>query len=138
MALWAVESSPTLAEQFRSRFPDIPIECARVQEAEFFARQFGAAIAIGLLFLLSEQDQIALIHRIAEILVPGARFLFTAPIETGTWKDITTGHECRSLGQQAYERTLNESGFRVIATYVDEGQNNYYEAERWTAERLGV
>jgi len=63
--------------------------------------------------------------------------LFTAPLETGTWADTTTGHECRSLGQERYESILNEAGFRVVATYEDEGRNNYYDAERVPASHAG-
>jgi SAM-dependent methyltransferase len=130
LKLWAVDSSPTLLSEFRVRFPDIPVECARALESTYFGRKFGAVIAIGLIFLLQAQEQAALIHRASELIVAGGRFLFTAPLETGTWADTTTGHECRSLGRERYESILAEAGFRVVATYEDEGQNNYYEAER--------
>ncbi len=130
LQLWAIDSSPTLVATFRSRFPTIPIQCARVQACDFFERKFEGAIAIGLLFLLSELDQATLISRISEILVPRGRFLFTAPIEIGTWKDRNTGIECTSLGQDNYEGLLTSAGFRVVATYTDKGDNNYYDAEK--------
>jgi cyclopropane fatty-acyl-phospholipid synthase-like methyltransferase len=130
LQLWAVDGSPTLVSEFRSRFPSIPVECARVQESDFFGRKFDAAIAIGLLFLLPEPDQAALISRISELLVPGGRFLFTAPIEIGTWNDMNTGLACRSLGRERYEGLLRNASFRVVATHTDEGANNYYEAEK--------
>jgi cyclopropane fatty-acyl-phospholipid synthase-like methyltransferase len=130
LQLWAVDSSPTLVAEFQSRFPAIPIQCARVQESDFFDREYEAAIAIGLIFLLSESDQAALISRVSRILVGKGRFLFTAPIETGSWSDMNTGHECRSLGQASYESLLKDAGFRVVATFADEGANNYYDVER--------
>ena len=84
------------------------------------------------------EEQAALIHRASELIVAGGRLLFTAPLEIGTWADTTTGHECRSLGRERYESILAEGGFRVVATYEDEGQNNYYEAERVPASHAAA
>ena len=130
--VWAVDSSPTLVEAFQARFPSTPVQCDRVQESEFFGRKFGAVVAIGLVFLLKEDDQVELLRRVSDILVPDGRFLFTAPVKIGTWADITTGYECRSLGRERYVATLEESGFRLIDRYADEGRNNYYDAQ-WIA-----
>jgi cyclopropane fatty-acyl-phospholipid synthase-like methyltransferase len=127
--LWAIDSSPTLVAEFQSRFPTIPVHCAKVQESEFFGRKFEGAIAIGLIFLLTEQEQANLIHRVSEILEPGGRFLFTAPIQTGTWNDLNTGLKCISLGQEHYVDLLNKEGLRVVANYKDVGENEYYNAE---------
>ena len=130
LKLWAVDSSPTLVSEFKVRFPAIPVACAHAIESDYFGRKFSAVISIGLIFLLSEDEQIRLIHRVSELLVPGGRFLFTAPIEIGIWADMNTGHECRSLGREQYERILSEAHFHLLATCVDEGQNNYYSVER--------
>jgi SAM-dependent methyltransferase len=129
LKLWAVDSSPTLLSEFAARFPDIPVECSDALESTYFGRKFGAVIAIGLVFLLNADEQAAFIHRVSELIDAGGRFLFTAPLEIGKWADTTTGHECRSLGRERYESILAEAGFRVVATYEDEGRNNYYEAE---------
>jgi SAM-dependent methyltransferase len=130
LQLWALDSSPTLVAKFRSRFPTIPVQCARVQGSNFFDRAYEAVIAIGLIFLLAESDQATLISRVSKILEPEGRFLFTAPIEEGDWIDINTGLECRSLGQANYGKYLRQAGFRVVATFGDEGANNYYDVER--------
>ena len=130
LQLWAVDASPTLVAEFQTRFPKIPVQCERVQESSFFGRKFEGAIAIGLLFLLPESEQVALIARVARIVVPGGRFLFTAPLEVGTWADMNTGLECISLGQERYKELLAQFDFRVVTTHMDEGANNYYEAER--------
>jgi cyclopropane fatty-acyl-phospholipid synthase-like methyltransferase len=126
----AIDSSPTLVAAFRSRFPAIPVQCARVQDTDFFGRTYDAAVAVGLVFLLAEPDQAALIARMAEVIVPGGRFLFTAPTQLHEWTDVNTGAACRSLGQERYEKLLSEAGFRVLSTFVDRGENNYYDAER--------
>lgn len=128
LQLWAVDSSQTLATAFRARFPHIPVQCARVQESDFFARKYDAAIAIGLMFLLSASDQAGLISRVAEVLEPQGRFLFTAPVQTGSWKDWNSGLECLSLGQDRYVELLRSAGFHIVATCSDEGNNHYYDA----------
>jgi cyclopropane fatty-acyl-phospholipid synthase-like methyltransferase len=130
LRIWAVDSSPTLLSEFKSRFPEVPVDCACALESTYFGRKFEAVIAIGLLFLLNEEEQSALVHRVSDLIVPGGRFLFTAPVEIGTWADMTTGHECHSLGREKYEAILKEAAFQLIATYEDEGRNHYYEAER--------
>lgn len=130
LKVWAVDSSPTLLSEFRTRFPDIPVECATALDSTYFGRKFGAVISIGLLFLLKSDEQAALIHRVSELVLTGGRFLFTAPLEAGAWTDATTGLESRSLGRERYESILTEAGFRVLGAYEDEGRNNHYDAQR--------
>lgn len=130
LQLWAIDASPTPVAEFQARFPGIPVLCERVEGSSFFGRKFEGAIAIGLLFVLPEADQAGLIARASELLVPGGRFLFTAPLELGTWADMNTGLECRSLGQKRYEELRTQFDFRIVATHVDEGANNYYESEK--------
>jgi len=108
LKLWTVDASPTLVKTFQSRFPHIPIQCAKVQQFDFYNRTFDAAIAIGFVFLLSESDQVKLISNIAHKLNPGGRFVFTAPIELARWKDITTGADSHSLGYANYVETTED------------------------------
>lgn len=130
LKLWAIDSSASLVKEFKQRFPSIPVQCEKVQCSNFFNRTYHAAIAVGLLFLLPEKDQLALIERVSKVLVPNGRFLFMAPIEIGTWNDLNTGIVCHSLGRVNYESCLNAAGLRIVKTFVDNGGNNYYEAER--------
>ena len=60
--IYAIDSSKTLLTEFQKRFPN------------FFNRKFDAAIAIGLIFLLPEIEQIELINRVSKILNHGGRF----------------------------------------------------------------
>ncbi|MDH4080540.1 MAG: class I SAM-dependent methyltransferase [Nitrospira sp.] len=130
LTVWAVDSSPTLLRQFRLRFPAIPTQCASALDSDYFGRTFDAVTSIGFLFLLRENEQLAFLHRVSKILRPQGHFLFTAPVEMGTWQDVTTGLECWSLGRATYTRALEREGFRVIRTHIDEGENNYYETEK--------
>lgn len=130
LTMWAVDASPTLLATFSRRFPEIPVQCAKVQDCDFFGQTFDAALAVGLIFLLPEAEQRALLVRVAEILAPGGRFLFMAPVETGSWADLNTGLTCSSPGQAVYGQWLAEAGFRLREIFVDKGANHYYDAER--------
>ena len=130
LTLWAIDGSPSLMSVFRERFPGAKARCERVQESNFFGRKFDAVIAIGLIFLLPRQDQETLIGRVAGLLPSGGRFLFTAPVETGTWRDMNTGLVCDSPGLDAYTASLRGQGFHTITRRVDKGGNNHYDAMR--------
>ena len=130
LKLWAVDSSPTLVSEFHKRFPEIPVQCARAQESDFFGRKYDAVISVGLIFLMPEREQETLINRVSEILEPGGRFLLMAPQKAGSWNDMNTGIGCISLGCARYEALMNNAGLRVIGTHLDVGENNYYDAEK--------
>jgi len=130
LKLWAIEGSQTLAALFRSRFPHIPIQCAKVQNSDFFNRSYDFCVAVGLVFLLNESEQQELISKVHNFLVPGGRFLFTSPIETGRWLDLNTGARCHSLGETQYKAIFKNAGFRHVSNYTDCGKNNYYDLQR--------
>ena len=105
-----------------------PLACEAVQDSRFFERTFDGVLAWGLIFLLSPHDQRRLIQRIAAILVPRGRLLFTSPAEPVVWNDVVTGRESRSLGAEEYRRQLAAAGLAVTREYEDEGQNHYFDA----------
>ena len=123
-----IDASPTLAAAFRARFPDAPVACEAAETSAYFDRQFDAAIAIGLLFLLPEHAQRALLGRLPSALRPGGRLLFTAPIEVGVWQDSLTGRDSVSLGRAVYVDLLATAGLALVAEYVNEGESHYYDA----------
>lgn len=130
LKLWAIDSSKTMVSEFRKRFPSVQVKCERFQDSRFFERNFDAAISVGLVFLLPEHEQSQFLQRISNILKPGARFLFTAPTQVGVWEDLNTGIESVSLGYRKYEELLGKYGLKIISTFVDAGENNYYETEK--------
>lgn len=130
LEVWAIDASPSLIATFQARFPEVPVKCESVQSSDYFERNYDAAIAIGLIFLLSEEDQFRMLSRVAEVLNPGGHFLFTAPVETGSWADMNTGHLCRSLGREVYQHAMNEAGLRIVGEYEDSGRNHYYATEK--------
>ena len=80
------------------------------------------------MFLLPAEAQRRLIHRIADVLVPGGWLLFTSCAEPLVWNDAMTGLESRSLGAVEYRSQLKEVGLLVIREYEDEGENHYFDA----------
>lgn len=129
-ALLGIDASPTLVAMFRKRLPHATVACEAVEDSRFFDRSFDAVLAIGLLFLLPEATQRALVLRIASVLRPGGRFLFTAPAQACAWDDALTGRRSRSLGAAAYTAMLVEAGLEPLGSFVDDGGNHHLDARR--------
>ena len=129
-AVFGIDASPTLLDAFRLRFPGAICACEAAQESTFFNRRFDAAVSIGLLFLLSANDQRVVLQRMANAIRPGGRLLFSTPRAHCEWQDSLTGRHSISLGQQEYERLLEASGLRLTNVLVDEGQNDYFDAAK--------
>ena len=127
--VFGVDAAPSFVQAFRRNLPNTPVACEAVQDSRFFDRTFDAVLAWGLIFLLSPEDQRRLIQRVAEIMAPGGRLLFTscAGREPLVWKDAMTGLESRSLGAEEYRRQLSAAGLSVTSEYEDEG-NHYFDA----------
>jgi 2-polyprenyl-3-methyl-5-hydroxy-6-metoxy-1,4-benzoquinol methylase len=126
--VYAVDAAPSFVQAFRRNLPNTPIVCESVEESTFFGRTFEGVLAWGLIFLLSPEDQRRLIQKMAAILVPGARLLFTSEPDRLVWIDAMTGLESRSLGAEEYRKLLSAAGLSVTAEYADEGQNYYFDA----------
>ena len=124
--LYGIDASPSLIAAFRSRFPDVPVECSAVDASDFFGRSFDAAVAWGLMFLLTPEAQAGLIEKVAAALKPGGSFLFTSPHQSCEWSDSLTGRKSVSLGADAYRRLVEVAGLNVVGNTEDEGQNYYY------------
>jgi SAM-dependent methyltransferase len=130
LTAYAVDASPTMVAALRERFPGVPIERNTVEASEFFNRTFGGVLAWGLLFLLDPAAQALVIDKVARVLQPRGRFLFTAPREPVEWFDAMTGRRSQSLGHRAYERLLRDAGLTWVADAHDEGDNHYYFVEK--------
>lgn len=128
--VWGVDASPALVEAFRARFPGVEVECGRVQDCDFFGRRFQGIVAWGLMFLLSPDEQAALIRRVAKVLDPGGEFLFTAPWQEAEWEDVLTGRRAVSLGAERYRSLLEAAGLEVLEEGADDGGNHYVRAAR--------
>jgi SAM-dependent methyltransferase len=128
--VYGVDASPKLVAAFRKRFPQAQAECSAIEDSEFFQRTFDGAIAWGLMFLLAADVQVAVIGKVARVLNPGGKFLFTSPQKPVTWFDALTGQMSVSLGSEAYEQVLRAEGLSLMGETFDEGDNHYYFASK--------
>jgi SAM-dependent methyltransferase len=130
LQVFGVDAAPSFVQVFQRNLPTTPVVCEAVQDSRFFDRTFDGVLAWGLMFLLSPDDQRRLIERMATILVPGGRLLFTSPAEPLVWNDAMTGLESRSLGAEEYRRQLASVGITLACEYDDESQNHYFDASK--------
>jgi SAM-dependent methyltransferase len=128
--VYGVDASPTMVAAFRARFPTVPVECAAVEDSDFFARTFDGVVAWGLFFLLDAEVQRRLIAKVAGVLRSGGRLVFTTPSQSCSWRDAMTGRASISLGDEAYRKALEAEGMSLVGTHRDEGGNHYYFAQK--------
>ena len=128
--IYGVDASSSLITECCRRFPDVHVACEAVEDSRFFDRTFDGVIAMGLLFLMSEDSQRDLIRRVRLALNSGGRFLFTSPAQSCTWTDILTGRESLSLGADAYKAIIADAGLTLVGEHSDEGDNHYYDTCR--------
>lgn len=126
--VFGLDASPTLVAEFRRRQPSAQVACEPAETSRLFDRRFDGAVAIGLLFLLPAEAQRAVIARIAGALEPGGRFLFSAPRPACAWTDSLTGQPSLSLGEEEYQRVLEQTGLRLTGQHMDAGGNHYFDA----------
>jgi len=132
LSVCGVDASPSMVRAFRENFPELAVVCEAVEESSFFERTFDGVVSWGLIFLLGLDDQRRLIQRVARILRPGGRLLFTTCGAEGpvVWNDAMTGLESQSLGREEYRRELTIAGLSLVGEYDDEGDNHYFDARR--------
>jgi 2-polyprenyl-3-methyl-5-hydroxy-6-metoxy-1,4-benzoquinol methylase len=124
--VYGVDASTTMVAAFRARFPQAPVQCAAVEDSDFFGRTFDAIVVWGLVFLLDADTQRRLIAKMASVLTSGGGILFTAPRVACSWRDAMTGQASISLGFDEYQRELEGSGLSLVGTRTDAGGNHYY------------
>ena len=130
LVVYGIDAAPSMIAAFRHRFPDVAVECRAIEDSDFFRRKFDGVVAWGLMFLLAPVSQELLMRKVSRALVPGGKFLWTAPAQACEWLDALTGLTSVSLGAERYGRLLAAEGLNVIAQDRDEGGNHYYLAEK--------
>jgi 2-polyprenyl-3-methyl-5-hydroxy-6-metoxy-1,4-benzoquinol methylase len=128
--VFGIDASATLISAFRRRFPQAVAACEAAQDSPLFDRKFEGAVSVGLLFLLTAEDQRSVMRRISDALKPHGRLLFSAPRQACEWTDILTGRPSVSLGLEGYDAILQDAGMELIGSYVDDGENHYFSARK--------
>lgn len=130
LQVYGLDAAPSFVAAFQRNLPGVPIRCESVLESDCFGRQFDAVLAVGLIFLMTVEEQARLLRKFAEILNIGGHLLFTAPLPACTWIDQMSGLQSVSLGGEEYRRQLALTGLSVVAEFEDVGENHYYDARK--------
>ena len=125
--LFGIDPAPKMIAAFRDNVPEATAACEPAETSRFFDRRFDGVVAIGLLFLLPEAAQAAVIARVNRVLEPGGRFLFSAPREHCEWEDSLTGRRAWSLGEAGYRALLETAGLEMVWCHRDAGGNDYFD-----------
>jgi cyclopropane fatty-acyl-phospholipid synthase-like methyltransferase len=128
VALFAIDSAPSLLAAYQKTIPRATVWCEDVRRTDLFGRGFDAVVMVGVIFLLEEEEQAVLLARISKALKPGGRLLFTAPAQQHEWTDVLTGQTLRSLGWSRYKQCLNQNGLRFLGSCKDKGGQRYIHA----------
>ncbi len=126
--LFGIDPAPRMIAAFRDNVPEATAACEPAETSRFFDRRFDGVVAVGILFLLPEAAQAAVIARVARALCPAGRFLFSAPRERCSWQDSLTGRRSQSLGEAAYGKLLRAAGCEIVGCHRDGGGNDYFDA----------
>ena len=130
LSVHAVDASKAMLTALLERFPGLPVECAAVEESQFFGQTFDGVLAWGFMFLLTPETQKAVIAKVGAALRTGGTFLFTSPKQECVWQDAMTRLPTTSIGYAGYQRTLAAAGLALVGELTDEGQNYYYWARK--------
>ena len=128
--VYGVDAAPRLVQRFKETFPQAEVACEPAQDSAFFHQRFDAAVSIGLIFLLSGDDQKTVLTRIVDHLTPGGPFIFSAPWQVCEWRDTITDRLSRSLGEDAYRRILEKAGAETVSRLTDDNGNNYFDCAK--------
>ncbi|WP_343691586.1 class I SAM-dependent methyltransferase [Chitinophaga sp.] len=130
LQVYAVDASASMVALVQQHIPGVIVACEAMEESLFFNRTFDGIISIGVMFLLSAEQQRLCIQKMAAALKPSGKLLFTAPLEETTWKDVLTQRPSLSLGAATYRSLLAAAGLSIGEELEDEGGNHYYTANK--------
>ena len=120
--------------RFQVNCPGATPVLGRIESYPLEALTFDAAVAWGVLFHLTPDDQVRTIANVSQSLKKGAPFLFTSGDEdgleptAGTMNGVTFHYY--SFSKANYERLLAEHGLTLVDVHRDDGENTYYLANR--------
>lgn len=127
-----LDSSAKMIDLYRRDFPDAQAECASIEQSNFFSTSFSAVISWGVFFHLPAQIQEMGIRKVAEVLKPGGKFLFTSGKDEGVSQSSMNGvmFTYTSLGSAAYQSMLKTNDLTLIEEYSDAWDNYIYIAQK--------
>ena len=116
-----IDSSPSMIDMCRARFPEHEWIVADLRQAEL-ARRFDALLAWDSFFHLTMDDQRGMFRRFAAHARPGAPLMFTSGPShgeaIGSYRNEPLYHA--SLNPAEYEQLLLQNGFSVLDYRADD------------------
>ncbi len=128
--MYGIDASKTLINEYQKRFPGVQARCEAAEDSHFFDKEFDGVLSVGLIFLLSSENQHLVLQKMAVALKEGGRLLFTSPYQICEWDDLLTGSKSMSLGREMYINLLLQYGLSLTNEYTDEGGNHYYDFQK--------
>ena len=129
-----LDSSSAMLERLRVNCPETSAIRGVMQACPFASDSFDAAVAWGVMFHLSRENQIQAIESVSRVLKTGAPFLFTSgDVDDPEGKEgVMNGVAFRyfSFSIENYRRILGDQGFTLISVRQDKGGNTYYLATK--------
>jgi cyclopropane fatty-acyl-phospholipid synthase-like methyltransferase len=130
-----LDSANHMLRRFRANCPDTPAVRGVTQACPFAAQTFDAAVAWGVMFHLTQAEQVQAIASVSRVLKAGAPFLFTSgdvDDDSGNHVGTMNGVEFHyfSFSIDGYRRALSAHGFTLVGFHTDRGKNGYYLARK--------
>jgi ubiquinone/menaquinone biosynthesis C-methylase UbiE len=130
-----LDSANNMLRRIRVNCPAVAAVQASVQACPFATQTFDAAIAWGVMFHLTQAQQVQAIASVSRVVRFGAPFLFTAgdvDDDSGDHVGTMNGVEFHyySFTIDGYRRVLGDHGFTLLDYHTDAGANGYYSARK--------
>ena len=128
-----VDSSTEMLRRFQVNCPGTPYLHAAIQTCDLEGRAFDAAVAWGVIFHLTREDQVRAFEAIARAVKPGGPFLFTAGDKDGSIDGQPMNgvpFRYHSFSVDGYRDVLANHGLTLEDVHTDSGGNVYYLARR--------
>ncbi len=131
-----LDSADAMLRRFRANCPTASAVKGTAHTCPFASTTFDAAIAWGVMFHLTQAEQVQAVASVSRVLKAGAPFLFTAGYDVSddnaNHVDVMHGVEFHyySFTNDGYRRVLADHGFTLVDFHLDAGKNGYYLARK--------
>jgi SAM-dependent methyltransferase len=130
-----LDSASEMLRRFHGNCPDAAAVMGTVQACPFASATFDGAVAWGVMFHLTQAEQLRAVASVSRVLKIGAPLLFTAgdlDDNSGNHVGKMNGVEFRyySFSFDDYRRVLSDHGLAFANFHHDAGENGYYLAHK--------
>ncbi len=128
--VYGIDPAPSMIAAFRARFPTISVECAAVEDSDFFGRTFEGVAARGPILSPGRGGPTRIDREDRRCPPQRGQTAVHCPQQFCTWTDGMTDRPSISLGHDLYRNALEAEGLSLVETVLDVGENYYYFAQK--------